>query len=201
MRIKIKKISVRLLVALLTFTTGVAITMLWVVSHMRTVSPPAPAKVAETLKEEHVSSPDGWKDLNIKDKVTLRVPQDMKPAELLGDSYAHREAYVNKDLHLTIVYGEVLPPRHEHDPIFDACELSASLQNDSAYHESIIDIHGHKAKLGIDLRLQPKYTAAHVCFPHDAEGNQLIVLAGGSDQRAMQLADQIFASIRFKENK
>ena len=37
----------------------------------------------------------------------MRLPQDMKPKEPMGDSFAYREAYSNRDLAVTISYGEV----------------------------------------------------------------------------------------------
>lgn len=201
MQIIMKKVSIRLLVALLTFVIGVTITLLWVVPHLRTVNTPAAPKIPETVRDEGIPLPDGWKELEIKNAVTLRQPQDMKPAELVGDSFAYREAYSNQEIYIVVSYGEVLPRRHEHDRPFDACDTSASLLEEPTHHESAVEINGRKAKLRIDRRLNPEYFIANVCYPPDDKGTQLIVIASGKDNRAWKTAQQIFSSVRFMDGK
>ena len=107
----------------------------------------------------------------------MRLPQDMKPTKLIGDSFAYREAYNNQEIYIAIAYGEVLPRRNERDRLFNACDTLPSILKDRTYHESVIDIAGRKAKFVIDDHLRPESIATNVCFPPDDKGVQLIVAA------------------------
>lgn len=205
---QVKKVSLRLLAALLTFTVGVAMTLLWVVPRFRTADvSDAPKfsetseKASETSKGEELSLPAGWKQLEIKSTLTLRLPEDMKSAQLIGDSFAYREAYGNQKIYLVISYGPVLPRRNELDRPYDACDAPRPRREELTYRESVIDVNGRKAKLHIDYPPRPEPIAANVCFPLDDRGVQLIVAAFCKDEAALQAARQIFASVRFKDDK
>ena len=207
MQIKIKEHSTHLLVALVTFAVGVAVTLLWVVPYFRTASTPGALKVADTPKDEGTPLPGGWKQLKVKNKVTIRLPQDMETSELIGDSFAYREAYSNQDLNITIVYGEMFPPdifpqrRSRRGTSFDPCETVHLLLERPNYHESVIDIDGRKAKLGIDRSYQDRYIIAHLCFLKSEENaTPLSIIAYCRDDRALETAQQIFTSIKFKDN-
>ncbi len=204
MQIKIKKHSTGLLVALFTFTTGVAVTMLWVVPHFRTGKTQSALRVSDALKHDEISLPDGWKNLEIKNKVFLRLPQDMEPTELPGDSFRYREAYSNRHIHITIV-GDVLVPESD-DKLRKrrvySCDTPDYLLVRPTYHESVIEIDGRKAKLGIDRNQVPEGIIARLCFPTaDDNAFELLVAANCKDDRALETAQQIFASIRFKDNR
>jgi hypothetical protein len=138
-----------------------------------------------------------WKRLNIKGAVALQIPQDMAAAELFGDSFAYREAYRNRDIYLTIVYGEISPRHHDQGLSYDACDRPAWIRNQHSYQESVIEVAGTKAKLAIDRHLEPKQVIADLCFPPDSERNQLILVAYCTDERAVATARQIFSSVSF----
>ena len=191
MRLISRKLSTRLFVSLVTFTAGVAVTLLWVVPRFQSVHSPSALKGYDTLKDEEVSVPDGWKKLEIKNKVAMRLPQDMKPTKLIGDSFNYREAYNNQDTHLTIVYGEPTP-----------CDTPRFLLERPSYSESVIDIDGRKAKLSIDGFYRPKFIIARLCFlDTDDHAMQLGAVAYCKDDRALETAQKIFTSIKFKANK
>lgn len=99
-------LSTRLAVALVTFTAGVAVTLIWVSNHFRSVNPPRVLEASDTRRDEEKFSLEGWKEVEVKSKLTLELPQDMLATELIGDSDSYREAYSNKDINITIVYGE-----------------------------------------------------------------------------------------------
>lgn len=198
---QVKKVSIWLVIALLTFTVGVVTTLLWVVPHFRLAHAPNSPEVIETSKREKLSLPEGWRELEIKNSVTLQVPQDMQPAGLPGDALAYREAYKNQEIYVAIVYGEIFPRRNEHDRPNNACDTPPSLANDPAYQESFIDIEGRRAKFIIDEHLRPTPIVTSVCFPPDDSSVQLNVAAYCKDDHAVQIARQMFASIRFRGNK
>jgi len=191
MQSKIKKLTPRLVIALLTFATGVALTLLWVASRFRPVITPRVPEASDTSKSGEVSLPEGWKTLEIKGAVVLQVPSDMEPSRLIGDSPSHREAYSNKDINITIVYG---------DP--DPCVTPPFLLERTSYHEFVVDIYGKKAKLGIDRFYQPEHIRVHLCFLNlDDKGMQLRALVFCKDERALEITQMIFNSIRFKDTR
>lgn len=191
MFIKGRKIATRVFVALATFTAGVAATVLWVASHYRSTDTPRPVEVSHTLKNEEVPLPDGWKELEVKERVVLWLPQDMKPAPLIGDSLNHREAYNNQDIYFAVVYGEPTP-----------CDTPSFLLERSSYSESVVDINGRKAKLGIDGFYRPKFISARLCFlDADEHAMQLGAMAYCKDDSALKVVRRIFTSIKFKSNQ
>lgn len=196
---RLSKFSIRFLAGLLAFAISVLITLVVIFLLGRSVSTRQASQVTDRHPNQEVTYPEGWKELNIKGRVTMGLPQDMKPAELLGDSFAYREAYGNRELYLIVVYGEISPNRDKRGLPFDACETPSSLLNQPTYQESVIDIDGRKGRLGIDRHLQSEYVIANLCLHPDEKGVQLILSVNCKDDRALQTARQIFTSIRFKE--
>ena len=127
----------------------------------------------------------------------MGLPQNMKPAQILGDSFAYREAYRNREIYITIVYGEMSPNRDERGLPFDGCDTPAWLLKESTYRESVINIDGRNAKLSIDRDPQSDI-GVRLCFPPDEKGVQFILSADCRNERAVQTARQIFSSVRFK---
>lgn len=180
-----------LVVAILTFAVGVALTLLWLTLHFRPAVTQRAPEVPLTVKKKETPLPAGWKNLEVKNSFTLSVPQDMKPAELIVDSPYYREAYNNRELYVAIVYGEYAP-----------CNTPRFLLERPTYQESVIDIAGKKARLGTDSLYQPEAINARLCFLNaDQEGMQLNVAAFCKDEHALETAKQIFTSIRFTDNK
>lgn len=198
---QVKKVSLRLIIALLTFAIGVATTLLWVVPRFRSAPDPDSPKAAEAPMAAEKSPPEGWKELAIKNEISIQLPEDMKPAELIGDSYTYREAYHNQGIYIVISYGEFMPRRSQHDNPFNACDAPPAIQNDRTYHESLMDIEGRKAKFVIHDNNGRGSIVTSVCFPPNDKGVQLIVAAFCKDDPAAQVAREIFASIRFDDNK
>lgn len=189
MKLKIKRLTPKLFVALLTFIIGVGVALLWVALHFRSLRTPSVLEVPNSTKIEEVSSPEGWRTLVVEGKVTLQVPPDMRPSELIGDSLSHREAYSNRDINITIIYGEP-----------DPCDTPRHLLERPTYHESIVDIGGRNALIGIDRYYQPKAIITSVCLLNtDDSVMQLRALVFCKDDRALETAQTIFKSIRFKD--
>jgi hypothetical protein len=160
--------------------------------HFRPTVTRSASEAHVTVTNEETPLPAGWKKLVVKNRVTLSVPPDMKPAELIGDSPKYREAYNNQELYLTIVYGEFAP-----------CDTPRFLlERTTTYHESVIEVDGKQARLGVDSFYQPEFTNARLCFLNaDDSGMQLNVAAVCKNDQALQTAQQIFTSIRFIANK
>ncbi len=199
----LKKLTPRFVVALLTFTTGVVIALLWVAFHFRSVNTPSILEVSKITKNEEVFVPEGWKKLEVackvisqrklvvKDEITLQVPPGMEPRKPSGDSPSYREAYSNGDIYITIVYSES-----------DSCATSPYFLAQSTYHESLTDIGGRKVKLGIAPYFQPKNSMASVCFlTTNDSAMQLRVSVFCKDERALETAQLILKSIRFKDTR
>jgi|SRR5215204_818044 len=189
MRTEVTRLSSRLVVALLTFMIGVAVTLLWIAPRLREASTPRVSIDPVTPERAEVSFPEGWKRIEVQDSLTMWLPPDMKPAELIGDSPGHREAYNNRELNLTIVYGGSLP-----------CDTPRVLLESPTYHESVIEIAGKKAKIGVERRHKSEYMTAQLCFlDSDGQGKRLNLAAICKDDRALDTAHRIFTSIKFKK--
>ena len=123
----------------------------------------------------------------------------MQSGELIGDSFAHREAYRNRDVNVTIAYGATRPVGPNQDgQRTTSCVTPQYLLEESTYHESVVEIDGKKAKLGINRHNQPEFILASLCFLNLADDSQpLVLLAQCKDDGALEVAQQIFKSIRF----
>lgn len=175
MKLRIRTLSTRFAVALLTFAVGVAVTLLWVTTRFVSLNPARVLDVSDTQRDGQKFSLEGWKEIDVKNKFTVQLPHDMQPSELVGDSDSHREAYSNQGINITIVYGE-----------HPSCETARHLLDRPTYHESVIDIDGRKAKLGIDRYYQPQPINAHLCFLNSDDGGmRLSMVAFCRDDRAI----------------
>jgi hypothetical protein len=123
----------------------------------------------------------------------------MEPEKLEGDSIVYREAYRNRDISIVIGYGEIVTSRNEGDRPLNPCETTRSLLGQPTYRESIVDVDGRRAKLWVDRSNQPEFTTAGICFPPDDQSVLLTVRAEYENDRALEIAHQIFTSIRFKD--
>ena len=202
MRAGIKKVSIRFLVLFVVSVLLITGILPRLAPRFRSVSTASVLKASDALKEQQVAVPDAWRKLDILDRVTLRLPEDMKPSELIGDSFAYREAYRNHNIDITISYGSAHParPNLRSEPI-DPCVTPQNLLQESTYHESVLDIAGKKAKLSINRHYQPEFIMAKLCFlnPED-KSHQLILWAQCKDDLALNTARQIFNSIIFKDH-
>jgi hypothetical protein len=191
MGLRINKVSNGFLVAMLTFTVGVAITLAWLTMYRQPTVTQKATDAPITLINEEPPLPTGWKNLVVKNRVTLNIPQDMKPAELIGDSPNYREAYNNREIYLAVMYGEFIP-----------CDTPHFLLESPRYHESVIEIDGKKARLGVDSFYRPEFVNARLCFlDADDSGMQLNIAASCKHEQALQNARRIFTSIRFTDTK
>jgi hypothetical protein len=189
MQKKIKRFLVPFLMAVFAFASGVAGAVRWIAPDFRSVSTSMVAlRTSEHVKDNQTSVPKGWKKVEFKNQVVMLLPEDMKPIEPLGDSRSYREAYSNGGLSVTILHGE-----------FEECVTSHVLLDRPTYHESLIEIGGRKAALGVDLYPEPNFSGVKLCFLNKDENNmQLRAAAFCRDDRALEAAQQIFKSIRFK---
>jgi len=195
----IKK-KVTLIIALLVTSVGAMTTVVAIVRHQRGLNKSITVVAAATPEPQHSILPANWRNLDIKNRIGLWLPQNMKNVEPMGDAYAYREAYSNKDINLTIVYGPVHFVKPDEADPFDKCETPRSLLENPVYHESEIVIDGKRARLGIDRKHQPDFINAIVCFPTISDKDvPFRVVAYCKDDGALQIAQQIFESITFKD--
>ena len=78
MKLRIRTLSTRLAVALLTFIAGVAVTLVWVSNRFRSVNRPRVSEASDTRRDEEKFSLEGWKEVEVKSKLTFQLPQDMQ---------------------------------------------------------------------------------------------------------------------------
>lgn len=201
MCINFKRLTIRLGVALLTFSSSVALTILWILPSYRSVITPTPPPSSELQKQQETPVPDSWKQLRIQERVTMRIPQDMKSFEPLGDYLWRFEAYSNKDLALMIFYEPLVPnalSESQRRELY-SCELDQSVREHSSDRESTTEIDAKKAIIRI-TKPDSERSITSICFPV-AENVKvpLRIVAFCSDDRGLETARQIFRSVRFIE--
>lgn len=199
MRIRIRQHSTRLLAGVITFFIGVVVTLLWVI-------PRVPIKQSQevlmTPTRIEVVLPDGWEKLDFDNQVVVMLPPDMKPAKLLGDNARYTEAYSNREIHVTMI-GDRSDPDFK-DKLRNAklysCDWPEFLTKHPTYTESLVEIDGRQARLGIARGKEFGGISARICFPGaDGDAFDLLIAALCRDDRALVTARQIFSSVRFKK--
>ena len=199
---RIRKLSTRLVVALATFTIGVVLTMVWVVPRLPTNRRPHEPVALSVPTPNEMAVPDGWEDLDFNNKVRITLLRGMKRAEV-GEQLRYARAYRNDDIYISIMDGEVLFPDLEDEVRkrkFYSCDSPEFVTKHASYKESLIEIDGRKAKLGIARGEELGGITARLCFPGaDDKSFALLVAANCKDDRAFAIARQIFSSIKFKK--
>lgn len=143
-----------------------------------------------------------WKRLDVRGRVTLKIPADMESIEPFGDDIRHREAFRNKDFSITIV-SDLLLPRLIDDSqkqLLFSCETPRSVKENLLYRESLIEIDGRKAKLGITKASSERALSAVLCFAASDESSfPLHLVAICKNDRALETAMEVFRSVIFKK--
>jgi hypothetical protein len=186
-----KKLTLRLFIALLTFVIGVTSALAWVFFriHLRnTVEHTEPSVVLRS--EPTTAPPVRWKRVEVEGKANLYIPQDMMTGTPLGDSDDYRSVYQNANMRITIIYGKS-----------NSCATSEVLAERSSYPESFVEVDGRKARLGVDGFYKPGVIAYFCVPPEDRISAQLEVNIMCKDDHALEQARRVFASIEFKNVK
>ena len=202
MPIRIRKISIRLLAAIVTFCLGIVATMLWVVPRLPVRKAPLESSVSTLAKQDEIAVPDNWQTLEFNERIVLRLPPEMKRAEIMGDPARYARAYSNRDLYLTLV-GEVTIPELEsklREKKFYSCDRPEVVHKHPTYRESLVVIDGRQARLGIARGKDLGGISVSLCFPGpDDSAYELWLGALCNDESALTTVQQIFSSIRFKK--
>lgn len=182
---------------LIVLLAAIVIIAFWRGPHLRARIDPSALNVPQGRKNEVPQVPDGWKRIEIKDQVSLVIPSAMTVIEPLGDSFRRRQAYADQTLSITIASDSIVRLRDSEKPALYSC-ASRSKRESSSYHESTIEIDARQAKLSIDR--SPTTIVADLCFPNLADGVvPLRIIAVCKDDRALETAQTIFASISFNK--
>lgn len=194
---KTKRVFIRVLVGLATFSISVALTLLWMVPKATQVTNP---QADITSKIEAPQLRDGWKLLKLRDGVSLAVPQDIEAIEPFGDAIRYREAYRNKEFSLTIAQ-DLLTPKLGNGldtQLLFSCEADHPAPNNPDYEESTIEIDKRNAQMRIDRSSRRGPIFATLCFPRENLRAPLLVAATCKDEKALETAQLVFRSITFK---
>lgn len=196
----IRKLTTRAWIAAITFAIGVVLTMVWVIPFDRMGKTPDEGAASKLSQQQEIETRDGWRRLEFNSKASIMLPPDMRSEEqLMGDSIRYREGYSNKQLGLILI-GDIVVPVLITDvrkkrPF--SCDPREMVQKNPTYSESLIQIDGRQAKLGI-TRSAERGIYARVCFPNaDDSIAELEVIANCQDDQALATARQIFSSIEF----
>ena len=177
-----KTFTLRLLIALLTFLCGVAVASVLKIYFNPKITPST--RVVPAI-ESTISNDSQWQTV-IRDRFSFDLPGDMEP--LLG----HKEesgarSYSNgHGLQIIYWYGS-------------RCIYPIPPSVRSA-NEQIIVIDRVRAKSGVDTFVGSDLRIAYVCFfPSPANSSRLSMMAYTHDQEAVETAQKIFNSVRFRK--
>ena len=174
-------------------------TLIWTKRHhFDQVTTAIEVKAVDAQERKEPSVPEGWKRLDIKDKVSLTIPDNMKQIEPVGDADWYREAHANRDIHLTVVYGYIIAPNPNRPDPLATCETSRGLREKPSYTEAVVEIDRKKATVS-SYEFGEHQVSVMVCFPKTVDTPiPLHIVAYCRDNRGFETAQQIFRSIRFK---
>jgi hypothetical protein len=124
------------------------------------------------------------------DKFIVYMPSDMKATEPIGDYYGPSVNYANSQLMWNYQYASV-----------DLCAPTPEwLLKDPTHRESELDIGGRSAPAHTWTSPTTGNHYITSCLADiDGHGTHLHLGAVSKDQRALDLARQIFASIQFRQ--
>jgi hypothetical protein len=71
---RIRKLTSRIWVAVITFVIGVALTILWVFPSVRKEKIPAKLAASNLPQQQQIVIPDGWRQLEFDNKVYIMLP-------------------------------------------------------------------------------------------------------------------------------
>jgi hypothetical protein len=148
------------------------------------VASPTPARPSNV--------PSDWKRTEVKDKFVFYMPANMKADEEMdmADTYGPGAFYTDSQLRWNYGYATV-----------DLCQPTPEwLSNDPTHRETELDIGGRRA----NGHTWTSQTSGHHfivgCLSDiDGYGTNLHVGASSKDERALDVARQIFASIQFRK--
>jgi hypothetical protein len=190
-RLGVRTRTARLVAAILVFVVSVTAIFFWVTSRKKLQSAHSASEASSRFQIEKLPPPRGWKKIDVAGKLTVSVPPDMEPSEVLGDSCGYRKAFKNADIRVSIGYDEP-----------NECSTPAYLLERPTYSESTIAIDGRNAKLGVDSFYQPESTTAYLCIlGTNGSSERLKVSAICLNKDALATALRIVSFIRFNDRK
>ena len=174
-----RNLLMRFIAALLTFSVGVGVFLLW--GSLQAVEEiPAP--------RQRPVIPDGWVKVEADGKFSFYIPPDMRPVELscyLSD-FEGSDMLVNQNLFLGYGYGERV-----------SCADLPSHLDSAALQKFSVTVGGKTATLTKEVEGNRSWM--HLCFPSMGHGKtKLYLRAMYVDARGANIAMQVFDTIKFK---
>jgi hypothetical protein len=188
MKARMRKLTIRLIVASITFVIGLFFATLWVIHnyHAPEVTP------LVTKPTSHLSPtvniPEGWQKITVDGKFSFNLPGDMKEKAIIGDFYGPAKAFRNRTLEISYVYNDRF-----------SCETPASLAAQRGYQISEVEVAGRKARQTFWPPDKPaNLSSLTLCFPDLGDGKTRLQFGAiAEDEQALEVAKQIFSSIAF----
>lgn len=128
--------------------------------------------------------------MEVADKFVFYMPSDMKATEQIGDYSGPQASYANRKLMWNYTYASV-----------DLCRSIEWLLKDPTHRESELDIGGKRAKIDTWTNAKTGHYYITACLSDiDGQGTHLHLGAVSTEQQALDIARQIFASIQFRKD-
>ena len=197
-----KKLTLKLAIAILTFLTGIVITGLLTIYSFRSTEKIQVSSPPVAVIKVKANPPGGWKKVDVNNKVSFYLPSDMQEAELLDQiGYARPpKTFWNKILRFDYGYIDKLENAASR-PGEQPCELAGTLREQPMYRSSEVEISGRKATQAFWQSDKPKLFYMNVCFSDIGDGTILKLAAVWKDERSLDVAEQILGTIEFPQSK
>lgn len=174
-----RKLNIRLAVALVTFLAGVSSFLLW---HM-------PYRVEEIpALQLKPGIPEGWQKVEVNNRASFYLPPDMKSVMTCGlhSENSGGDILEAHDFGIIYGYGENI-----------SCPDLLDFSDKATLQTSNVTIHGQGAMFSSWIKND--YHRIRLCFSDIGDGKtSLNLLVSYRDKRGLDVARQIFNSVEFR---
>ena len=183
-----KKLTLRILIALLTFVLGVTVTTLWAMGYFYQKEPSVQTELTGIRPK---SVPPGWQEVNMEGIVTLYLPADLKQNINLGCT---GRTFYNDHMRIGIYYGQCTSGICAVHRNFADIKLSLSKITIDGKSGTLAETGSREFK-GVGGGLMSK--GLDICLPLAVEGVENITIAADyMEQKDLETINQIIKSIK-----
>jgi hypothetical protein len=191
-----KRVILKLAVALFTFLVGVVITWLLTFYPSRPTERTlvfTPPVTGLRVKPKH---PEGWKKIDVENAFSFYVPPDMKELDVLGCPFGVRQHLGNQSLWVGYDYVPKGMMEYGYRGKLSCEVFEGALTASTIERISEMEVGGRRAR--VIFRQPDKLIHGRMSLCLQPEGALLSFRVGSRDAREMDIAKQVVDSIEFR---
>jgi hypothetical protein len=186
---KMRKLTFRLAIAVITFSLGIAVATFWTISHFR--------RVEKNIKLAEESAPEGWQRIDMAGKATFHIPPGLR--EIKFDTDALSRTYRNDSLELLFIYDRSVPvcyAQKDENIVPKSRLIKTKVDGKDATLENVDQIPLDSYKDG------PVVKGIMICVPEvDSSGYQFEILAKYKNEQDYENVLRVVNSIKFTQSQ